>query len=278
MRIVSNISYIHASKDDRNMYLTSTGSTYIEIVTGNCVLSHVNDVVTWSQSYNEDYTMGGYYSYPPIPTTLADMKNYSEDLKITTSEELRLELGKLSYREHKRLFIQGQMIAVKYQTKSLSRTKKKEDSRMEVIVNEDLYHHFKQEISSTVIIPPFSYKFDRDLISSLLQFPSVFNRAVDSSDLEESDESKGCFMIYWSGLNSKILIPTMWMCGTASTDLTTLLHYSNHTFKQTRNNYEVMEIIQSAKQCRGQKFLLVIDAYKPNCNSTEIVLNTAYKL
>ncbi|CAC5384074.1 unnamed protein product [Mytilus coruscus] len=296
MRIVSNISHIHASKDDRNMYLTSTGSTCvsskddrnmyltstgstcIEIVTGNCVLSHVNDVLTWSQSYNEDYTMGGYYSYPPIPTTLADMKNYYEDLKITTSEELRLELGKLSYREHKRLFIQGQMIGVKYQTKSLSRTKKKEDSRMEVIVNEDLYHHFEQEISSTVIKPPFSYKFDRDLISNLLQFPSVLNRAVDSSDLEESDESKGCFMIYWSGLNSKILIPTMWMCGTASTDLTTLLHYSNHTFKQTRNNNEVMEIIQSAKQCRGHKFLLVIDAYKPNCYSTEIVLNTSYKL
>lgn len=85
-------------------------------------------------------------------------------------------------------------------------------------------------------------------------------------------------MIYWSGLNSKILIPTMWMCGTVSTDLTTLLHNSNHMFKHTRNNKDIMEILQSAKQCNGQKFLLVIDAYKPTYNITEIVLNTAYKL
>ncbi|XP_063426113.1 RPA-related protein RADX-like [Mytilus trossulus] len=310
MRIVSNMSHIHASKDNRNMYLTSTGSSHIEIVTGDCAQPHVNDVLTWSQSYKEELTMAGYYSYPPIPTTLAELKNYYEDLKITTSEELRLELGrlsyrehkrlflfidnnkieittseelrlelgKLSYREHKRLFIQGQMIAVKYQTKSLSRTRKKEDCSMEVIVNDPLYHQFEQELSSSVIAPPFSYKFDTEMIANLLQFPSVLNRAVDSSELEVSDDSKGCFMIYWSGLNSKILIPTMWMCGPVSTDLTTLLHIRNHTFKHTRNNKDIMEILQSAKQCNGQKFLLVIDAYKPTYNITEIVLNTAYKL
>lgn len=29
MRIVSNMSHTHASKDNRNMYLTSTGSTHV---------------------------------------------------------------------------------------------------------------------------------------------------------------------------------------------------------------------------------------------------------
>lgn len=54
---------------------------------------------------------------------------------------------------------------------------------MEVIVNDPLYHHFEQELSITVIKPPFSYKFDRDMIDNLIQFPSVLNRAVDLSEL-----------------------------------------------------------------------------------------------
>lgn len=43
---------------------------------------HVEDVVAWATSRTLDYTMGGYYSYPPLPTSLSELRSYYEGLQV----------------------------------------------------------------------------------------------------------------------------------------------------------------------------------------------------
>ncbi|XP_041093278.1 RPA-related protein RADX-like [Polyodon spathula] len=72
---------------------------------------------------------GGYFSFPPLPTSvgqyLAESKVASSLLRelsrallgnpcLLTMEELRVEVGKLQYREHQRFTIQGSIIAASY--------------------------------------------------------------------------------------------------------------------------------------------------------------------
>ena len=51
-----------------------------------------------------------------------------------------------------------------------------------MVVNEDLYKYFKQQISETEIKSPYIYKYDEQHIHGLLQFPSLFKN-VEASDL-----------------------------------------------------------------------------------------------
>jgi hypothetical protein len=46
------------------------------------VSHHVEDVVAWATFRTLDYTMGGYYSYPPLPTSLSKLRSYYEGLQV----------------------------------------------------------------------------------------------------------------------------------------------------------------------------------------------------
>jgi hypothetical protein len=51
-----------------------------------------------------------------------------------------------------------------------------------MVVNENLYKYFKQEITEREIKSPYIYKYDEQHIHGLLQFPSLFSN-VEASDL-----------------------------------------------------------------------------------------------
>jgi hypothetical protein len=51
-----------------------------------------------------------------------------------------------------------------------------------MVVDEDLYKYFKQEITEREIKSPFIYKYDEQHIHGLLQFPSLFSN-VETSKL-----------------------------------------------------------------------------------------------
>lgn len=68
-------------------------------------------------------------------------------------------MGKLSYRDHKRLFIQGQMIAVKYQTKTLARFV----TAVKLLFTVQRYNYFNAYSLITKIIPLLNNKLERFL-------------------------------------------------------------------------------------------------------------------
>ncbi|XP_042196724.1 RPA-related protein RADX isoform X2 [Callorhinchus milii] len=59
--------------------------------------------------------VGGYFSFPPVPATFSEYcKNAAAETFLTSTNELKKEIEKLHYREHKRILIQGVIGAVQY--------------------------------------------------------------------------------------------------------------------------------------------------------------------
>ena len=125
------------------------------------------------------------------------------------------------------------------------------------------------------------------------------------------------FVIYWSGLNHKVLLPTVWWCPLNQDRSDPLLEKDNAKHKPVEtltgsqiptittsmftrpeesdivklfrrsveslsadykiSKNQVNKVLKSAMNCHHQ-FLLVLDVYKMHWKKTEIVLNMAYKL
>lgn len=285
IRIVNNVGHINSSRQNRSVYLTSTGFTCVQLVESEYVSHHVEDVVKWSASCSLEYTMAGYFSYPPLPRSLTELQSYYKDLQITTSDDIRTEIDKLCYKEHKRLFVQCKLVYILYFPAFItSRMEARQDSKkyQEMVVNEHLYHYNEEQIGDKVN-PPFIYRYNREHIQNLLEFPSLFSRDAVVSDLETAHGCNGYFLLYWSGLNTKVLIPTIWTNSDIlkpEDKLENLMCSSikSLTGSQILTEREITQIITSAKECESHRFLLVLDIYKADWKQTEIVLNAAYKI
>ncbi|XP_002735850.1 RPA-related protein RADX-like [Saccoglossus kowalevskii] len=113
------------SRSLRFVYLTTTNDSQV-YTSENChnifkSEFHVGRVQSWRNSemakkLMDTSSMGGYYSYPPLPTTIDEYKDkYSpfSQLSILPVDKVQSELENLHYREHKRVLVQGHIAAVK---------------------------------------------------------------------------------------------------------------------------------------------------------------------
>ncbi|KAK1153336.1 RPA-related protein RADX isoform X2 [Acipenser oxyrinchus oxyrinchus] len=80
----------------------------------------VQRFIAWVHTLSEATEMstaavGGYFSFPPLPTNI---KHYLGERKgnpcLLSMEELRAEVGRLQYREHRRFTVQGSIITARY--------------------------------------------------------------------------------------------------------------------------------------------------------------------
>ena len=99
--------------------------------------------------------------------------------------------------------------------------------------------------------------------------------------IDLADGWSGCFIIFWSGLNTKVLIPTIWMYNDVVTQENRLKNMLNHSCKSLQRNQalsqeEITQILASSNECDSHRFLVVLDVFKSKEKQTEIVLNTAY--
>jgi hypothetical protein len=99
--------------------------------------------------------------------------------------------------------------------------------------------------------------------------------------IDLADGCSGCFIIFWSGLNTKVLIPTIWMYNDVVTQENRLKNMLNHSCKSLQRNQalsqeEITQILASSNECESRRFVVVLDVFKSMEKQTEIVLNTAY--
>ncbi|XP_043561081.1 RPA-related protein RADX isoform X3 [Chiloscyllium plagiosum] len=80
----------------------------------------VQGFIRWVKGQHEKDVMkssviGGYYSFPPAPKLFQEYcKNLDAEALLTSTSELKKEIESLHYKEHKRLILQGTIVAVQY--------------------------------------------------------------------------------------------------------------------------------------------------------------------
>ncbi|KAJ0061822.1 hypothetical protein NL108_012483, partial [Boleophthalmus pectinirostris] len=115
-------------------YLTSSCETQMFITGYHKGQPYVSDpkvksFIQWTKTQKDNVilqktTLGGYYSYPRAPKIFTQsVEDASGQVPLVAAADLRKELEMLQYREHKRIAIQGQIMAVlfiKHQTSNKS--------------------------------------------------------------------------------------------------------------------------------------------------------------
>ncbi|KAM8834834.1 RPA-related protein RADX isoform 1-T1 [Synchiropus picturatus] len=104
-------------------YLTSSSETQIFITGHHKGQPYVNDnrvrtFIQWTKTLKDNMVLektavGGHYCYPHLPRTYSRAKQEATTPMVAASD-LKTELESLSYRERKKLAIQGQITAVRY--------------------------------------------------------------------------------------------------------------------------------------------------------------------
>ncbi|KAJ3589671.1 hypothetical protein NHX12_010514 [Muraenolepis orangiensis] len=106
-------------------FLTSSCETEIFITGGHRGQPYVSDprvkdFLRWSKTLKDEAVlektaMGGYYSYPPAaPAFTQQLQNGTVPVALVAASDLQGELESLHYREHRRLAVQGLIIAVRF--------------------------------------------------------------------------------------------------------------------------------------------------------------------
>ncbi|KAA0716663.1 RPA-related protein RADX [Triplophysa tibetana] len=110
----------------RFVYLTSSAETQLFITGCHKKQPYVNEpkvkaFIQWTKTLKDSVMLqktavGGHYSYPPAPPTFTPTTktNTANETSIIAVAELKGELESMQYREHKRVAIQGYVVAVKY--------------------------------------------------------------------------------------------------------------------------------------------------------------------
>ncbi|XP_033735502.1 RPA-related protein RADX-like [Pecten maximus] len=380
MRVINNTSYLTGSTCQRQVYVTSTINTQLslQVCSDNRPEPAVTDILSWSQSREgkqevEHSMVEGYFSYPCLPQGLAAFQDMYSDLKIVPSDDWKRELTALTYRQHKRLFVQAVMVSAKLihsptvshvapethrwklRGKIKSKTKKTPSCEAEVVVVDAETHALADQMEVLGIVEPhqlvhtFPLPYSSAHWSKLRQqliFPSgelsteryqssntaghstntaghSTNTAGHSTDTaghstntaghgthttahnsdtagytsdgtgHSSDPARldrdilGCFILTWTGLNSHVLLNTIWRptaenCGSERT-MSELLCVSHPSIDWLSYPYrhpsDFPTILQSATQCVGQRYLLVLDCYRHSLEENqELVLKHAYRV
>ncbi|XP_021347288.1 uncharacterized protein CXorf57-like isoform X2 [Mizuhopecten yessoensis] len=417
MRVINNTSYLTESTCHRQVYLTSTINTQLSIKGSeerhSRQESAITRVLAWSQSREgtrevELSMVEGYFSYPCLPIGLAALQDMYTDLKIVPSDDWKRELIGLSYRQHKRLFVQAVMVSAKlihsptvrcaapetYRRKSrgkkISKAEKTPLCEQEVVVVDRETHALTDQMESIGVVKPqqlihtfpVSYSpADRSRLRQKLMFPSgelsteeqqhsdttghssntpgyssdtteyrsntaghssntagnssntagnssntaghssntaghssntagnssntaghssntagnssntaghSSNTAGHSSETERQCRDKEipeCFILTWTGLNSHILLNTIWRpmadrCGGSMSELLCMSHPSIHWLSYPPQKLpDLPTLLQSATQCVGHRYLLVVDCYRHSHEENqELVLKHAYRV
>uniref|UniRef100_A0AAV2JD86 RPA1 related single stranded DNA binding protein n=1 Tax=Knipowitschia caucasica TaxID=637954 RepID=A0AAV2JD86_KNICA len=106
-------------------YLTSSCETQLFITgyhKGQPYVSEpkVKSFIQWTKTLKDDMilkktTVGGYYTYPPAPKIYTQsFEDASAQVPLVAAADLKKEFETLQYREHKRLAVQGQIMAVQF--------------------------------------------------------------------------------------------------------------------------------------------------------------------
>uniref|UniRef100_A0A671N2M0 RPA1 related single stranded DNA binding protein n=1 Tax=Sinocyclocheilus anshuiensis TaxID=1608454 RepID=A0A671N2M0_9TELE len=108
-----------------SVYLTSSTETQLFITGCHKKQPYVNEpkvkaFIQWTKTLKDSVMLrrtavGGHYCYPPGPPTFTPTTN-SNNEPITAVADLKGELESLQYREHRRVAVQGYLVAVQYHT------------------------------------------------------------------------------------------------------------------------------------------------------------------
>ncbi|XP_064409067.1 RPA-related protein RADX isoform X2 [Latimeria chalumnae] len=127
--VCTNARLVHSDLDSsgsaRFWYLVSTRESQIYITghhSGKPYVSNlkVKQFIQWvkhlqEKEVEEKTVIGGYYAYPPLPTSKEEyLRQYQGECLLTSMEELRVAISDLPYRESRRFTIQGTVITLRY--------------------------------------------------------------------------------------------------------------------------------------------------------------------
>ncbi|XP_041054633.1 RPA-related protein RADX-like [Carcharodon carcharias] len=111
-------------------YLTSSSETQIYITGYHKGRPYTTDTrvkrfIQWAKAQHERYfqkisVVGGYYSFPPLPSSFQDYSQNMKEVTLTSLQEFKEKVESLHYREHKHIVIQGIITAVKYTMHTMS--------------------------------------------------------------------------------------------------------------------------------------------------------------
>ncbi|KAF7664198.1 hypothetical protein LDENG_00185380 [Lucifuga dentata] len=106
----------------------------------------VKDFIQWTKTLKDNIVLqktavGGHYWYPQAPQILTQsMVDTSGQVPLVAAAELKRELETLQYREHKRLAVQGQIVAARYlkcpKTSESQGTEKQQEQHVSPVARE----------------------------------------------------------------------------------------------------------------------------------------------
>ncbi|XP_071081025.1 RPA-related protein RADX-like [Haliotis cracherodii] len=297
VRVRHNLASLHHSRQHRHIYVTTTALS--QCVTSQHALSP--SVRAWminlSRRLNDmdlDMSVGGYFSYPPLPHSLAELKSLHPNIMITPCSAWRETLERCSYMQHIRLYVQAKLAAVKFHgletTMAQGKSKKKQKGNpLETVVNADTHQNIDRfdsvgdhEVSNSHLCPVDYHRGDK---LTWINLPATDQPKpeVGGPRFQESEEM---FVTTWQGLNTRVLLHSLRDVSCVNfpkrTDFADFLEgkYDTETSQEGSevSVLTVRQLLHTAENCHSQRFLVVLDLYRDSDTHVEVVLNRAYVL
>ncbi|XP_030638882.1 RPA-related protein RADX [Chanos chanos] len=165
------------------LYLTSSSETQLFVTGCHKRQPYVNTpkvkaFIQWTKTLKDmavlrKTAVGGYYCYPPAPPTFSTSSdNAGTQIPVVALADLKEGLKSLCYREHKRLAIQGQIVAVQYH----SRPEEASQAQERTTPHEQQQSRSVDVSSRTDFAPP-SHPEDTGLVEQS-ELPSLKRRRI----------------------------------------------------------------------------------------------------
>ncbi|XP_067681232.1 RPA-related protein RADX-like [Haliotis asinina] len=297
VRVRHNLASLSHSRQHRHVYVTTTAVS--QCVTTQHALSP--SVRAWMINLSRrltdmelDMSVGGYFSYPPLPHSFAEFKSHYPNITITPCSAWREALERSSFMQHIRLYTQAKLAAVKFHglettTAQQKQKKKQKVDPLETVVNPDTHQNIER----------FDSLGDHEVVDGHL-CPVYYNRGDKLAwiNLPPTDQPKPevggpkfqepeeMFVITWQGLNNHVLLHSLRDVSCVDfpkrTDFADFLEGKYDTEMNEEGSevsaQTVRQLLHSAENYGSQRFLVVLDLYRDSDTHVEVVLNRAYVL
>ncbi|KAK3587732.1 hypothetical protein CHS0354_042688 [Potamilus streckersoni] len=320
LRVIQGLESMSTSRDKRYVYLTSTAETQVTTFNKNVDMKlqsvdRVQEVIRWSETVDirkltECSVIGGYFAYPICPSSVKGIQNLYKDLAMTSSQDWTTLVKGLSYRECRRVLVQAVMVQVQLkqsqgtvrwrysitnrnlQEKEASDSNQQTDLVHEVLLNSEIYQSqipvdiLGTSFTEILSTRPVAYTPAMwNLVKQHWDFPpsSLLDQDVTWHKEELKAIDQTFLTISWLGLNSKVILQTLFLCPSDIPSDSSLLDLlSGRGYINSLEPSQIatchLDLLETAYDCANQRFLLVLDLYQRDSQDVEIMLNRAVPL